>query len=131
MTPRMCSARRSLGPDGRVRLGELETVETVAERLVGAADSCNGRPPRRDCNRVTDNSPRRWDAMQIRTMKHAAIAAALAAAAGAALAGSAQAATSPTLSPATSIGDGRLAITPIPIPGTQLPPGGGTGPVSG
>jgi hypothetical protein len=59
------------------------------------------------------------------------------------LAGSAQAATSPTLSPATPIGDGRLAITPIPIPGsfvsitlipipgTQLPPGGGIGPVSG
>ena len=90
--------------------------------------------------------------MQIRTMKRFAIAAALAAAAGGGLAASAQAATSPTLSPATSIGDGRLAITPIPIPGsfvsitpipipyvaitpipipgTQLPPGGGTGPVS-
>jgi hypothetical protein len=81
--------------------------------------------------------------MQIRTMRHAAIAAALTAAAGGGLAGSAQAATSPTLSPATPIGDGRLAITPIPIPGsfvsitlipipgTQLPPGGGIGPVSG
>ena len=91
--------------------------------------------------------------MQMRTMRHAAIAAALAVAAGGGLAGSAQAASSPTLSPANSIGDGRLAITPIPIPGsfvsitpipipyvsitpipipgTQLPPRGGTGPVSG
>ena len=89
----------------------------------------------------------------MRTKRHVAIAAAFAAAAGGGLAGSAQAATSPTLSPATSIGDGRLAITPIPIPGsfvsitpipipyvsitpipipgTRLPPGGGTGPVSG
>ena len=91
--------------------------------------------------------------MQMRTMRHAAIAAALAVAAGGGFAGSALAATSPTLAPATSIGDGRLAITPIPIPGsfvsitpipipyvsitpipipgTQLPPGGGIGPVSG